>query len=136
HAFALTLLASLLHNRNLSLTTFFQDPATYGKLWTGNIARNLLDYIYQQQLDAPQRMLLLAFAVFREPVPVAAAEAILGGLAEVSTVSAYAVLDALLAQNLLQASGEGHYQLHAIVAQYALSHFVEGAEAANRAAVR
>jgi len=62
HAFALTLLASLLHHRNLSLTTFFQDQATYGPLWTGNIARNLLDYLYQQQLDETQRQLLLAFA--------------------------------------------------------------------------
>ena len=135
HAFALTLLASLLYNRNLSLSTFFRDPM-YRELWTGNIARNLLDYIYQQQLDASQRTLLRAFAVFREPVPVAAAATIMNGLAGPSTAQTHAALDALLAQNLLQASGEGHYQLHAIVAQYALGHFVEGEEAANQAAVQ
>jgi tetratricopeptide (TPR) repeat protein len=136
HAFALTLLASLLHHRNLSLTTFFQDQATYGPLWTGNIARNLLDYLYQQQLDETQRQLLLAFAAFREPVPVAAVETVLGEAAQVGAVRLHAALDALLAQNLLQATGEGHYQLHTIVAQYALGHFVEGDEAANRAALQ
>jgi tetratricopeptide (TPR) repeat protein len=136
HAFALTLLASLLHHRNLSLTTFLQDPTTYGELWTGNIARNLLDYIYQQQLDATQRQLLLAFAVFREPVPVAAVETILGGTAEVGAGQMHAALDALLAQHLLQATGEGHYQPHAIVVQYALGQFVERDEAANQAALR
>ena len=133
HAFALTLLASLLQHRNLSLATFFQDQATYGPLWTGNIARNLLDYLYQQ-LDTTQRLLLPAFAAFREPVPVAAVEAVLDGGAQVGAAQLHTALDALLAQNLLQATGEGHYQLHTIVAQYALGHFVEGDEAANRAA--
>jgi len=58
HAFALTLLASLLNNRNLSLRFLFSDPA-YTHLWTGNIAHNLLDSIYMEQLDHVQRKLLV-----------------------------------------------------------------------------
>ncbi len=132
HAFALTLLASLLRNRHLSLATFFQDP-TYAQLWSGNIARNLLDYIYKQQLDADQRRLLFAFSIYREPAPLHAAQAIIEEGEAVSKVQSD--LDALLSQHLLQAAGEGNYQLHAIVANYAQGHFIEGDERANRAAL-
>src|SRR5947209_6490351 len=58
HAYSLTFLASLLHNHNLSLPTVFKD-STYAKLWVGDIARNLLDYIYSKQLSEVQRNLLL-----------------------------------------------------------------------------
>src|SRR3989440_4167192 len=133
HAFALTLLASLLRNRHLSLATFFQDP-TYAQLWSGNIARNLLDYIYKQQLDADQRRLLFAFSIYREPAPLHAAQAIIEEGEAVSKVQSD--LDALLSQHLLQAAGEGNYQLHAIVANYAQGHFIEGDERANRAALQ
>src|SRR3989440_6193532 len=133
HAFALTLLASLLRNRHLSLATFFQDP-TYAQLWSGNIARNLLDYIYKQQLDADQRRLLFAFSIYREPAPLHAAQAIIEESEAVSKVQSD--LDALLSQHLLQAAGEGNYQLHAIVANYAQGHFIEGDERANRAALQ
>src|SRR5260370_18197464 len=67
HAFALTLLASLLRNRNLSLAAFFKEPI-YAHIWTGNVARNLLDYIYKQQLNEEQRKLLLTFSIYRKPV--------------------------------------------------------------------
>src|SRR6266700_2824404 len=51
HAFALTLLASFLRrNRSLSLAVLVSNP-TYARLWTGDIARNLLDSIYTQQLN-------------------------------------------------------------------------------------
>jgi tetratricopeptide (TPR) repeat protein len=133
HAFALALLASLLRNRHLSLETFFQDP-TYAQLWSGNIARNLLDYIYKQQLDATQRRLLFAFSIYREPVPLHAAQAIIEESETVAKVQSD--LDTLLSQHLLQAAGEGNYQLHAIVANYAQGHFIEGDERANRAALQ
>ena len=45
-------------------------------------------------------------------------------------------LDALLNQHLLQAWGEGRYQLHSIVTGYARSHFVDGNEQANLQALR
>ena len=57
-------------------------------------------------------------------------------LAQTLLAASRSDVDALLAQHLLQASGEGHYQLHAIVASYAQSHFVERDEQANQQAVQ
>jgi len=129
HAFALTLLASFLRrNRSLSLTTLVNNP-TYARLWTGDIARNLLNSIYTQQLTEVQRKLLLAFSVYREPVLLDAALALIDfttedpTLPEVLEIQVLPALDGLLRQYLLQASGEGRYQLHTIVADYARSRF-------------
>src|SRR6266487_5212362 len=135
HAFALTLLASFLRTRNLSLASFFQDPI-YPQIWSGNVARNLLDCIYTRQLNDVQRKLLLAFSVFRKPVHVSAAQALLDVGGEEPNLQAQSSLDALLNQHLLQAWGEGRYQLHSIVTGYARSHFVDGNEQANRQALR
>ena len=135
HAFALTLLASLLRNRNLSLSTFFKDPS-YAQLWTGNVARNLLDHIYSQQLDEVQRKLLLAFSVYREPVSLEAAHAIADVSHDLSKAQANQALDGLLAQRLLQPSGEGLYQLHTVVISYARHHFDVSSEQANQQALR
>ena len=136
HAFALTLLASLLRNRNLSLAAFFKEPI-YAHIWTGNVARNLLDYIYKQQLNDEQRKLLLTFSIYRKPVHLNAALALLDFKAgEEAQEQMHVALDALLNQHLLQAWGEGRYQLHNIVVDYARSHFVEGNEQANREALR
>ncbi len=131
HAFALTLLASLLRHHHVSLATFFRDPM-YTQLWSGNIARNLLDYIYQQQLDTVQRTLLTAFSIYRESVPLEAAQSVIDSQAEFSRGQVHSALDALLTQHLLQTSGEGFYQLHAIVASYAQSYAPEGNEAAQQ----
>jgi len=126
HAFALTLLASFLRrNRSLSLKTLFSNPA-YAQLWTGDIARNLLNFIYTQQLTAVQRKLLLAFSIYREPVPLDAANSLLDFNAELPETQTLPALDGLLRQHLLQATGEGRYQLHAIVADYAHGHFIAG----------
>src|SRR6266516_264062 len=127
HAFALTLLASLLRHHHVSLGTFFRDPM-YTQLWSGNIARNLLDYIYQQQLDTVQRTLLTAFSIYREPVSLEAAQSVIDAEAEFSGGQVQSALDTLLTQHLLQTSGEGFYQLHAIVASYAQSYAAEGNE--------
>ncbi len=135
HAFSLTLLASLLHNRHLNLSAFFNE-SVYRNVWTGNIARNLLDVIYKQQLNEEQRSLLLAFSVYRKPVHLNAATALLQDNPEDHNVQAHASLDVLLNQHLLQAWGDGRYQLHAVVAGYAQAHFVDGDEVANREALR
>lgn len=141
HAFSLTLLASLLRSRHLKLADFFQE-SIYAHLWTGNVARNLLDLIYQGQLNQEQRGLLLAFSVYRKPVHLDAAIAVLDASHDASdpahhmrAAAAHTALDVLLNQHLLQAWGEGRYELHAIVASYALAHFVEDDEIANSQAV-
>lgn len=134
HAFALTLLASLLRNRNLSLSAFFND-SSYAHVWSGNVARNLLDKIYTYQLNDVQRKLLLGFAVYREPVPLPAARALCDFDSSISVAQIQQALDALLAQHLLQAVGDGNYQLHAIVEGYARDNFVMRDGQANRRAL-
>ena len=137
HALSLELLASILRrNRSLSLHSLFNNP-TYAQLWMGNIAPKLLDYIYEQQLNELQRKLLAAFSVYREPVPLEAAQAVVD--ADATTKKSGSLLDALnvlLAQHLLQESGSECYQLHIIVASYAKDHFDTGSEQTNRQALR
>lgn len=133
HAFALTLLASLLRHRKLSLATFLNEQS-YGHVWTGNVARNLLDAIYTSQLTEVQRRLLLAFSIYREPVSLDAARTLCDFDPTPSSVQIQLSLDGLLAQHLLQAVGDGSYQLHAIVEGYARDNFVAHDEQANERA--
>lgn len=136
HAFSLSLLASLLQRRDLTLIALLQDPV-YTQFWTGDIARNLLDTLYTQQMDQAQRKLLAAFSVYREPVSLDAVEAVIDDSTGLATSQIEAALDALLAQHVLQTSGEGRYRLHTIVVDYAQSHFtLDGNEQGNREAIR
>ena len=111
----------------MSLSTILKDPT----FWKGDIANNLLDHIYTQQLSEAQRELLLAFSAYREPVPLEAGQRLITRAPKTKILSA---LKALLTQHLIQAPGEGRYQLHAIVTDYAQDHFVENDEQANRQA--
>ena len=129
HALALTLLASLVRDHSVSLSALFKDPA----LWVGDIATNLLDHIYTQRLSEVQRELLLAFSAYREPMPLDAAQAVITKAQKVQVSNA---LKALRTQRLLEAAGEGRYQLHAIIADYARSRFDEGNEEADGEALR
>jgi len=134
HALSLELLASILRrNQSLSLHSLFNNPL-YAQLWTGDIARKLLDYIYEQQLDDVQRQLLRAFSVYREPVSLEAAQVLLE--ATVLQTRILDALDVLLSQHLLQDVGKECYQLHAIVAEYARRRFDERDEQANKQALR
>ncbi len=135
HAYALTLLASLIRTRKLSLSTLLKDP-DYAELWSGKVAEKLLDSIYTQQLDEIQRKLLIAFSVYREPVPLDAAQAIIDENTNVSKAQVESALEVLLNQHLLRALGEGRYQLHVIVTDYAQGHVVEGDEQANKQALK
>jgi hypothetical protein len=125
HAYALVLLATLARDYGMSLTAILKDPT----FWKGDIAANLLDLIYTQQLSEVQRELLLAFSAYREPVPLEAAQALITTVPKAKIPSA---LKALRTQHIIQAPGEGRYQLHAIVTDYAQDHFVENDEQANR----
>ncbi len=137
HALSLALLATILRsNRSLSLQSLFHNP-TYAQLWTGNIARNLLDYIYERQLNDPQRKLLVAFSIYREPVPLEAAQAMVDGDAMTKTSgSQLDALNVLLAQHLLQDSGNECYQLHIIIANYAKGQFDTRGEQTNKQALK
>ncbi len=138
HPLSLRLLASLLKEyNNLNLNTLLYDPL-YAEYWKGAIASKLLDLIYQPQLDQKQRHLLLAFSVFREPVPLEAAEKIMEifDAATIPTKRLLPVLATLRNLHLLEdASLLRCYQLHPIVASYARDHFDEKSEQANHLAL-
>lgn len=136
HPLALVLLASLLRShRSLNITALVNDP-TYAQLWAGDIAHNLLDFIYQQQLDKVQRDLLLAFSIYREAVPLDAGRAVISSGAGLTVKRILAALDVLRDQHLLRDAGNLRYQLHPVVADYARNHFIEDDERASDETMR
>ncbi len=111
----------------------------YAQLWSGDIARNLLDLIFTKQLNETQRALLLAFSIYREAVPLEAAQALMPETPDMSKGTIQATLkalEALRAQHLLTPVGEGRYRPHAIVITYAEEHFDLRDEQANQNALR
>lgn len=129
HALSLTLLVTLIRDHRMDLSALFRNT----ELWTGDIAINLLDQIFMQKLNDAQRKLLLAFSVYREPVPFEATIAI---ISDVSTEQVRPALRTLLTQHLLEAAGEGRYQLHAIIRDYAQGHLNEGDGWSNEEVLR
>lgn len=122
HAYALTLLASLLRNHHLSLSELFSDPI-YEDLWKGDIAHNFLDYIYENQLKLVHRQLLQTFSVYREAVPLAAIQETINPNVHIDKKELLIAISVLLNLHLLQPQGEGRYALHALVAHYARNQF-------------
>jgi tetratricopeptide (TPR) repeat protein len=135
HAYALRLLAFIVHEHQVSLSSLFNDPI-YTQLWTGDIALNLLDQIYTQQLSEIERKVLLAFSAYREPVPLDAVQALIDFTPIAPKTQMVPAVNALRTENLLQVSSGGRYQLHTIVASYAMEHFVEGDEQTNQQALQ
>ena len=129
HALSLTLLATLMRDYRLDLPTLFGNAA----LWSGDIATNLLDQIFTQKLNDAQCELLLTFSVYREPVPLEAAQAI---LTDASSTQVPPALKTLVTQHLVEAVGEGRYQLHAIVADYARGRFDVRSEQNSKESLR
>ncbi len=128
HALSLTLLAVLVQKYGISLERLLTNP----DLWLGDISTNLFDAIFQQ-LDDIQKALLRALSVYRLPIPLEAAQTLTASFTSAQMMSA---LEVLLNQQLIQPTGEGRYQLHAIVARYAKQHFVEGDTHAKQVAVQ
>jgi tetratricopeptide (TPR) repeat protein len=94
---------------------------SYFQLWRRKIAAHLLKDLYTMQLDTLEQKLLSALAVYRKPVSLDAAEAVLDSASTKTEI--LAALDVLLTQHLLRPSG-GDYKLHPIVAHY-LRHDLE-----------
>ena len=118
HPLALTLLRNLLkENRSLSLTALLQD-LSYKQLWVDDLAENVLQYIYTQQLSQEQRELLLAFAIYRQSVPLQAAHKIAETRISMSTNQASTALRVLLDQDLLQAVGNREYRLQPVIKDF------------------
>ncbi len=118
HALAMTLFASLLRRNRSTKLPELLEAATYTRFWRGDVARNLLDHIYTQQLGPLHRQLLQSFAIYRQAVPLEAALALL----DIENTRAWRdsifALDGLLAQHLLQTSDGAYYQSHTIITDY------------------
>jgi tetratricopeptide (TPR) repeat protein len=135
HAQALLLLSGLLkRNPSVRIATLFND-SRYVHQRTNAMAE-LLNYIFTHQLNQDQRDLLRAFSVYREAVPLEAAQAIVEQRSPLTIERLMAALDVLLAQHLLQAAGDLRYHLHSLVAEFARDHFAEGGEQVNQQALR
>ncbi len=135
HALSLTLLATLLRNRSVNLSLLLKDPL-YTQLWEGNIASNLLDSIYTEQLNEVQQRLLVAFSIYREPVTLESAQTVMSLTPVPPQQEVEHSLDALLTQHLIQAKGEGRYQLHIIVESYVKNRIVVEDKLVNQQTLR
>jgi len=135
HPYALWLLSGLLKTYPIHISTLFND-SWYGQQRTQVIAQELLNLIFTHQLNQDQRDLLLAFSVYREAIPLAAAQAIVEARGAMTTERLMSAHRVLLAQHLLQPSGELRYQLHSLVAEFAREHFVEKDKQANEQTLR
>ena len=128
HPLSLVLLMALIALYGLSLADLLADPT----LWVGDIATNLLDAVFRR-LTKDQQTVLRALSVYRTVVPVAALTPFLPGS---SPQQILVSSRSLLVQQVIQPVGNGCYQVHAVVARYVQTHFVEGDQQANRQALR
>lgn len=118
HVGALYLLIMMLHDRHINLETFLGDRALI-QIWMREIASNFLQHIYQR-FDPVQRKLLFAFSIYRKPVPIEGAQAIVEN--ETQRVDLLIALPKLIKLHLLRTTNKKDtYQLHLIVADYVRS---------------
>lgn len=148
---ALSLLASHLKIHNLELATFLKD-ATHIRRWIEETASygpdGGLSALLETQLTHLQQRMLLAFSVFRKPVPRDAVQAMLKSTKPKSQVrylaetffrvqeppgSILSNCEILLRLNLLQASTEyeQHYQPHPLILAYAKYQFDRSSQEEN-----
>ncbi len=135
HPLALVLLASFLRNYKASLTAFSKDPILI-KLWVREVGYYCFASLYEQHLYPMQRKLLLAFSVYREAVPLEAAEDIIDFDNELTRKQVKPALEVLLMHHLLKEPEEERYQLHPLVAAYIQDHFVEDDTLANEQSLK
>jgi hypothetical protein len=158
HVWAVKLLADILREHVLSLSDFLSNNNDEIGLWFEKLGHydngRGLDIIYCQ-LDSIQRALVRAFSIFRKPVPLDAARAIVksvdlkigiqylweifsGFFLFVPLAGLSPKLGALLRHHLLKVieNPQVNYLLHPLVANYIHYHFVEKNEEANMAVLQ
>lgn len=116
HPLVLALLCGLLiDDPGVSITDFFERPNYVQQRID---AEKFLTDMFTRELNQDQRDLLGAFAIYREAVPVEAAQKVVAAFAiPVERLpSAHRIL---LTQQLLFSRGERRYQSHSIVAEFA-----------------
>src|SRR5260370_35872341 len=95
----------------MNLATFIESQV-YIETWIREVIHKYITPTYQQ-LDPLQHKLLKAFSVYRKPVPMAGALAVIPDV--VDEVDLQRALPKLIRQHLLQAVGQDCYQIPAIV---------------------
>ncbi len=133
HPQALASLAKVLKRQQKSLDDFLLD---YQAIEGEGDVFSFLHYIYSHQLDERQRELLFAFAIFREPVSLSAAQTILSAEQMESTSTFQEALTGLLALRLLGKKQEEWYQPHSLIAEYVLSSLYNGYEATRHTVIQ
>ena len=121
HPLALILVRNLLkENRSISLATLLQDLSSR-QLLVNDMAENVFQYMYTRQLNQNQRELLLAFAIYRQAVPLQAAHRIVQTRIDLSSRQASAELRVLLNQDLIQATGNLAYSVQPMIKDVVLA---------------
>ena len=131
HALALTLAASISYSHKQKQANAMHEHDAFQ---IEEIA-HFIEQIYADQLDTVQRALLFAFAIYREPVPLSAAQALLDQPVAEPVTQVQAALKELLARHLLQ-ENDHRYHLHALVANYVRDTFITEGQAENDVVVR
>ncbi|HLI68467.1 MAG TPA: tetratricopeptide repeat protein [Ktedonobacteraceae bacterium] len=119
HPLALMLLSKLLQSRQITLALLLND-AVYERLWTGDLEENVFSHMYEQ-LNALQRSLLIAFAIYREAVPWRAVYAIVQTKQQITEEQFQRALGVLLSLALLQRYISGkdeYYELHPLIVEF------------------
>jgi len=118
HPLALAWLRDLLKgHRAASLSALVQD-ISYKERFAGDLAHSVLHFIYTQQLTDEQRELLLAFAIYRQPVPLPAAQRIVQARRSQPLLQAGEALAVLLDLELLQAVGLLAYRVPPVIRDF------------------
>jgi tetratricopeptide (TPR) repeat protein len=119
HSLALVLLSRLLLNDpSATLRTFFEHP-WYAQQRADTMGEALLNHMFFHQLNQDQRDLLSAFALYREAVPVEAAQAVVEALSNMPIARSASAHRVLLSQQLLLSVGKRLYQSHSLIAEFA-----------------
>jgi tetratricopeptide (TPR) repeat protein len=134
HPYALVQLVSHLQSSGLSVNQYLADKdRNTSKEKEEAVTGDILATIFTQQLTQLQRELLLAFSLYREKVPLEAARLLLSSQL-FTTSECTSALDVLLAQHLMMAE-ENRYQVHAVVADYAVESLFGNYQQARQAFV-
>ncbi len=120
HPLVLALLCGLLtDDPGVSITAFFEHR-TYVQQRID--AEKFLTDMFTRELNQDQRNVLGAFAIYREAVPLEAAQKVVAALSTSPVEQLSRAHRVLLTRQLLFSTGERRYQSHSIIAEFALEY--------------
>ncbi|QBD79944.1 ATP-binding protein [Ktedonosporobacter rubrisoli] len=133
HVFALVLFCAVVHLSGISIS-YLLDSSEYQPMWAGEVTQNLLTAIYHF-LSPIQYVLMRTLSLFHEPVPlrgIATAITGNGATTQVSIAEIEKELETLTSLALVRVTVDvfniASYDLHPLIREYILEHFLEGGE--------